>query len=110
MGNLITLAPETLAHTLASSPRGLLLLFSATWCGPCRSYKPIVERVVDDTDDAVRLLVVDTDTSADIAAHYGVRSVPTLLCFRDGELVGQQTGAMPESRLRTALGNLGLPA
>lgn len=109
MSSLVSLAPETLAQTLEASPHGLLVLFSTTWCGPCRTYKPILERVVEGAEGALRLLVVDADTSVEAAAHYGVRSVPTLLCFADGELVGQQAGAMTESRLRTVLGNLGLP-
>lgn len=110
MSTLLSLDAATLARTLESPPQGLLVLFSTPWCAPCRTYKPIVERVVAESDGALELLLVDADTSADLATHYGVRSVPTLLCFADGELASRQSGAMPEPHLRTILRNVGLPA
>jgi len=110
MSNLLSLDPATLARTLEKPPKGLLVLFSTPWCAPCRTYKPIVERLVAQSEGCLELMVVDADSSADVATHYGVRSVPTLLCFADGELVGQQSGSMLEPQLRTVLRNLGLPA
>lgn len=107
MSALLSLEPEALAHALQARPEGLLLLFSAQWCGPCKTYKPIVERVVAELEGA-ELLVVDCETSAAVATEFGVRAVPTLLCFRHGELVAQQTGAMLEPRLRSMLRDLGL--
>ena len=110
MSNLVSLDPATLARTLEAPPKGLLVLFSTPWCAPCKTYKPIVERIVAQSEGLLELLVVDADTSADVATHYGVRSVPTLLCFADGELAGRQSGSMPEPHLRNVLRNLGLPA
>ncbi len=110
MSSLLSLDPATLARTLQTPPKGLLVLFSTPWCAPCRTYKPIVERVVAQSDGELELLLVDADTSAEVATHYGVRSVPTLLCFSDGELAGRQSGSMLEPQLRTVLRNLGLPA
>lgn len=110
MSSLVSLDPATLARTLEAPPKGLLVLFSSTWCAPCRTYKPIVERVVAQSAGLLKLIMVDTDTSADLASHYAIRSVPTLLCFADGELAGRQSGSMLEPHLRTVLRNLGLPA
>ena len=105
MSQLLSLEPDALARTLQARPKALLVLFSAQWCGPCKTYKPIVERVTAETDGAA-LLVVDCDTSTELATQFGIRAVPTLLCFRDGELVAQQTGAMVEPQLRSLLREL----
>lgn len=77
---------------------------------PGHTHKPIVERVVAQSAGLLKLIMVDTDTSADLASHYAIRSIPTLLCFADGELAGCQSGSMLEPHLRTVLRNLGLPA
>ena len=108
MSRLIALDSQTFTHTLAARPTALLVLFSTVWCGPCRTYKPLVERVVAESNGALELLLVDADTSADLATQYGIHSIPTLLCFADGDLVGRQSGSMMESQLRQVLRNLGL--
>ncbi|MGH1343450.1 MAG: thioredoxin family protein [Nannocystales bacterium] len=110
MSNLLSLDPAAFARTLEAPPKGLLVLFSTPWCAPCKTYKPIVERVVASSEGKLELLLVNADTSADLATHYRVRSVPTLLCFADGELAGTQSGSMMEPQLRNVLRNIGLPA
>jgi thioredoxin len=82
--------------------RGTVLVdFTADWCGPCRTMKPILEKVTGSLQ--IPLGVVNVDKSEDIATHYGVSSLPTICLFRDGRLVKTTVGAMDEQRLRAWL-------
>lgn len=76
----------------------VLVDFYADWCGPCKMLEPTVAAIAADTDAAVAK--VDIDSQQGLAAQYGVRSVPTLLLFADGEQVEQVVGAQNESKLR----------
>lgn len=93
----------TFDRTLQGSADIVLVLFSATYCQPCHRYKPVVQRVVDDSAGRLALQVVDIEGSVDLVAKYDVRSVPTLLCFAQGAVVGRHVGAMLEPRLRSVL-------
>mgnify|MGYP000627335178 CR=1 FL=1 len=77
----------------------VLVDFYADWCGPCKMLEPTVAAIAADTDAAVAK--VDIDAQQGLAAQYGVRSVPTLLLFADGEQVEQVVGAQNESNLRS---------
>ena len=80
----------------------------ATWCGPCRMLGPIVERVAQTfaDDDGVNVYKLNADDEAPIASEYGVTSVPTLLFFKNGELVKQVTGVQTEAVITQALNDL----
>jgi thioredoxin reductase (NADPH) len=79
--------------------------FWAPWCGPCRAFAPVFERSAQDHPDVV-FAKVDTDSERDLAAMLGIRSVPTLMAFRDGILVYSQPGAMPQSTLEDLIGKI----
>jgi thioredoxin 1 len=72
-------------------PKTGLVKFGATWCGPCKAVKPALEAVKLETN--VELLEVDIDEDQDLASQFGIRGVPTVLAFKDGNLVGQLVGA-----------------
>ncbi|MFC3959341.1 thioredoxin [Halovivax cerinus] len=72
--------------------------FYADWCGPCKMIEPILENLAAETDATIAK--VDVDAHQPLAAEYGVRGVPTLVLFADGEQAEQVTGALPEDRLR----------
>lgn len=87
----------------ASFQQPVLVDLWATWCGPCKTLGPLLEKVVADYHGAVRLAKIDCDKEQMLAASFGVRSIPTVVLLRDGQLVDGFTGALPESGIREFL-------
>ena len=74
--------------------------FWAEWCGPCRQIAPALEEIAKELGDKVTITKMNVDENADMPAKYGVRAIPTLLIFKGGEVVAQQTGALPKRKLQ----------
>jgi len=87
----------------ASFEQPVLVDLWATWCGPCKTLGPLLEKVVGDYHGAVRLAKIDCDKEQALAASFGVRSIPTVVLLRDGQLLDGFTGALPESAIREFL-------
>lgn len=81
----------------------VLVDFWATWCGPCRLVAPLVNELAEEFDGRVKFVKVNTDESVTTASTYGIRSIPTLLVFKDGQPVGQFIGFRAKSELRRLL-------
>lgn len=77
--------------------------FWAPWCGPCRMVAPIVEELSSEYDGRVKFVKLNTDENPRVASAYGIRSIPTLLVFKGGELVGQIVGFRPKGDLSKRL-------
>ncbi len=87
----------------ASLTTPVLVDFWAAWCGPCKTLTPILEKVVAGYDGKVKLAKVDTDAQMQLAAAFGIRSLPTVVLVKDGQMVDGFMGALPESAVREFL-------
>ena len=76
-----------------------LIAFWAEWCGPCKQLAPTVEEVADAMVGSVKVCKMDVDSNQDLAVQYGVRSIPTLLIFKNGEVTSTQIGAISKQQL-----------
>ncbi len=95
----------------ASLTTPMLVDFWAAWCEPCKSLTPILEKVVDSYAGAVKLAKVDSDAEMQIAAAFGIRSLPTVVLLKDGQMVDGFMGALPEAGVREFLRrHIGAPA
>ena len=94
-------------HVLAASHQAPVLVdFWAEWCAPCRTLKPLLEKLAAEYGGRFLLAKVDSDKHKNIAQRYGVRSIPSVKAFVNGEMVDEFTGALPESQLRAFLDRL----
>ena len=79
----------------------VLVDFWAEWCGPCRMLSPILDKIAKNYNGKIKVVKVNVDDSKVTAAQYGVRGIPTLLLFKNGEVVGTKVGNLPEAQLTT---------
>lgn len=75
--------------------------FWAVWCGPCKLYDPIMKELAVEYDGKLKVCKLDVDNNQQIAMNYGIRSIPTVMIFKDGKVVDQVIGAIPKNQLVT---------
>lgn len=75
----------------------VLVDFTATWCGPCKQIAPFIDQLADEYAGKVKVVKLDIDEAPNTAVKFGVRGVPTLIVFKDGEALARQMGAVPKT-------------
>ena len=93
------------AEVLASSPV-VVVDFWATWCGPCRMLMPVVEEVAAEMEGKAVIAKCNVDEADEVALKYGIRSIPTLLFFKNGELADRTVGVVSKSEIINKINNL----
>lgn len=81
----------------------VLVDFGAPWCGPCRMITPVINEIAHEYENRIKVVKVNTDLSPSVAAEYGIRSIPTLMLFKNGNRVDTVIGAVPRSTLLNTL-------
>ena len=84
---------------IINSDKPVLIDFSAEWCQPCRMMPPILKDVKNNLGDSIRILKIDVDKNPAIAQNYQIRSVPTLMIFKNGQVLFNQPGVVPANQL-----------
>ena len=93
------IATNTNFDALLESEKLVIVDFWATWCGPCRMLSPLLDEVEEEMADKVTVVKVNVDDADEIAMRYRIMSIPTLIFFKDGQMVDRTVGAMPKSTL-----------
>src|SRR5919109_5315910 len=102
MANAVTEA--TFDEQVLKSDKAVLVDFWAEWCGPCHAVAPVLDKIVEEHGDELRLVKVNIDEERELAERYGIASIPTMVLFRDGEPAAAVIGAQPKGAIERSLG------
>lgn len=106
MSSAVAVSTAEFEREVLQSPVPVLVDFWAVWCGPCRMVAPHVDAIAEEFAGKAKVFKVDTDAEPDVAARYGIMSIPTLLFFKDGKVADQIVGAVPKSAIAERLQRL----
>ena len=95
----IDLTEHNFDETLLATPGLVMVDFWAEWCGPCRAIAPVLEELAEASEGRVTLMKVNVDENPDLAGRYGIRSIPTILFFKQGAIVDRVVGVAPKALL-----------
>ncbi|XWN37545.1 MAG: thioredoxin [Balneola sp.] len=103
MGKALEFTDGNFEAEVLNSDKPVLVDFWAEWCGPCRMIGPVVEEMAGEYEGKAKIGKVNVDNNPDISVKYGIRSIPALLIFKNGEVVDQIVGAVPKPHLTKQL-------
>ena len=99
----IDVTDATFDEVVMKSDKPVIVDFWAEWCGPCRMVGPIVKEISQDFEGRVVVTKLDVDSNPEVSGKFGIRNIPTILFFKNGEIVDKQVGAVPKNVLVSKL-------
>ncbi len=102
----IELNDDNFDEIVLKSQKPVMVDFWAEWCGPCRMVNPIVNEIAKEYKEKAVIGKLNVDSNPEVSAKYGIRSIPTILFFKNGEIANKQVGAVPKSNLVSKLQEL----
>ena len=103
MANTVEFTDSNFEEEVLKSEHPVLVDFWAEWCGPCRMIGPVVEEMASEYAGKAKIGKVNVDVNPEVSVKYGIRSIPALLIFKDGQVVDQIIGAVPKTHLTKQL-------
>jgi len=97
MADVVNVSDADFEQEVLKSDRPVLVDFWAEWCGPCRQIAPIIKQLAADYEGRIKVAKLNVDDSPQTAGKFGIRSIPTILAFKDGQVVEQLMGARPKA-------------
>lgn len=95
----LAVTDENFENEVLQSDTPVMVDFWAEWCGPCKALSPVVDEIASEMGDKVKVVKVNIDEAPEAPTKYGVRGVPTLMIFKNGEVVDTRVGGLPKSQL-----------
>ncbi|HWN22687.1 MAG TPA: thioredoxin [Gaiellaceae bacterium] len=95
---------STFEQEVTKSDKAVIVDFWAEWCGPCHAVAPVLDKIIEERGDELKLVKVNIDEERGLAERYGIASIPTMILFRNGEPAAAALGAQPKSALERQLG------
>ncbi len=103
MKNIVEFTDDNFSDEVENNGQPVLVDFWAEWCGPCRMVGPVVDEIAGEYEGKAKVGKVNVDDNPEISVKYGIRSIPALLIFKDGEVVDQIIGAVPKAQIKKQL-------
>jgi thioredoxin 1 len=106
MSNIVTIDESNFEAEVLNSDKPVLVDFWAEWCGPCKALAPVLDEIATETDGKAVITKVNVDEAGNIAQKYGIKGIPTIIFFKDGEVKATLVGNQPKGEILKSLKDL----